>query len=114
MDLHCYTVGRMKTQHDKTTTSTNDSASEMKSEKKPEKKQKSADAKPADAAAAASSSPVPQKIWDDLHDNLTQALGRWEHLSEEADRKVSPEEAQLQEVKRLLDELKNKLREFSR
>jgi hypothetical protein len=57
---------------------------------------------------------VPQKIWDDLHENLTQALGRWEHLSQEADHKVSPEEKQLQEVKRLLDELKNKLREFSR
>ena len=68
----------------------------------------------ASPAAPTGSSPVPQKIWDDLHENLTQALGRWEHLSQEADHKISPEEQQLQEVKRLLDELKNKLREFSR
>lgn len=92
----------MKTQHETTPTPMT------------EKTPAATDAKSLEAAPGAPASPVPQKIWDDLHNNLTQALGRWEHLSQEADRKVSPEEAQLQEVKRLLDELKNKLREFSR
>jgi hypothetical protein len=92
----------MKTQH------------ETKPSPSPKTAEENSEEAAAIAPASSTPSPVPQKIWDDLHENLTQALGRWEHLSQEADHKVSPEEKQLQEVKRLLDELKNKLREFSR
>lgn len=47
-----------------------------------------------------------------LNQDLSQALNSWEVLTEQMANKVSPEEEQLQEVKRLLGELKSKLKEF--
>ncbi len=47
-----------------------------------------------------------------LNQDLKDALNSWETLSEEMTQKVSPEEEQLREVKRLLSELKSKLNEF--
>lgn len=48
-----------------------------------------------------------------LNSELKQALDSWETLSEEVENKLSPEEEQLREVKRLLGELKDKLKQFS-
>lgn len=47
-----------------------------------------------------------------LNQDLKQALNTWETLTEEMSQKLSPEEEQLREVKRLLSELKSKLNEF--
>lgn len=47
-----------------------------------------------------------------LNQDLKDALNSWETLSEEMSHKLSPEEEQLQEVKRLLSDLKSKLSEF--
>lgn len=47
-----------------------------------------------------------------LNQDLQDALNTWDILSEEMSAKLSPEEEQLQEVKRLLSELKSKLKEF--
>lgn len=48
----------------------------------------------------------------DLKQALSQALDSWEALTEQVSQKRSPEEEQLQEVKKLLNELKSKLKEF--
>jgi hypothetical protein len=55
----------------------------------------------------------PKKSWAILNQELKNALNTWEVLSEEVGTKISPEEQQLQEVKRLLTELKDKLKQFS-
>ncbi|KYG62483.1 hypothetical protein AZI86_16760 [Bdellovibrio bacteriovorus] len=47
-----------------------------------------------------------------LNQDLQDALSTWDTLTEEMSTKLSPEEEQLQEVKRLLSELKSKLNEF--
>lgn len=47
-----------------------------------------------------------------LNQDLQDALSTWDTLSEEMSTKLSPEEEQLREVKRLLSELKSKLNEF--
>jgi hypothetical protein len=47
-----------------------------------------------------------------LNSDLKQALDTWDNLTEEMSQKLSPEEEQLREVKRLLSELKSKLNEF--
>lgn len=49
----------------------------------------------------------------DLKQALSQALDSWETLTEQVSKKRSPDEEQLQEVKKLLGELKSKLNEFS-
>lgn len=54
-----------------------------------------------------------RKSWADLNQNLKQALHTWEVLNEQMEDKVSPEVTQLGEVKRLLGELKEKLKQFS-
>lgn len=56
---------------------------------------------------------IERKSWADLNHNLKQALHTWEVLNEQMEDKVSPEETQLHEVKRLLRELKDKLKQFS-
>jgi hypothetical protein len=67
-----------------------------------------------DNAAAKPAEPRPErKSWADLNQNLKQALHTWEVLNEQMEDKVSPEEIQLREVKRLLGELKDKLKQFS-
>lgn len=50
--------------------------------------------------------------WSHLHQELKHALSSWEVLTEQMSSKISPEEEQLLEVKRLLGELKTKLKEF--
>ncbi len=47
-----------------------------------------------------------------LNKDLQKALNNWEILTEEMTQKISPEEEQLKDVKRLLGELKAKLAEF--
>ena len=47
-----------------------------------------------------------------LNNDLQDALNNWEILTEETTTKLSPEEEQLNDVKRLLGELKSKLQEF--
>lgn len=47
-----------------------------------------------------------------LNQDLKQALNSWDSLGEEVQHKLSPAEEQLQEVKKLLNELKTKLHEF--
>ena len=47
-----------------------------------------------------------------LNKDLQKALNNWDVLSEEMNQKLSPEEEQLKDVKRLLGELKAKLQEF--
>lgn len=53
-----------------------------------------------------------RSLFGNLNSDLKQALNTWETLTEEAAHKVSPDEEQLQEVKRLLGELKSKLNQF--
>ncbi|MFV8259574.1 hypothetical protein ACNQKP_17335 [Bdellovibrio bacteriovorus] len=53
-----------------------------------------------------------KSLFSNLNSDLKHALNTWETLTEEAANKVSPDEEQLQEVKRLLGELKSKLNQF--
>ena len=53
-----------------------------------------------------------KKLFGHLNSDLQNALNTWETLTEEMAHKISPEEEQLLEVKRLLGELKNKLKEW--
>lgn len=43
---------------------------------------------------------------------LSNALGSWENLSEEVKNKKAPDQEQLEEVKKILVELKSKIKEF--
>lgn len=63
--------------------------------------------------AQASSSTSKRSIFGHLNSDLQNALNTWEDLTEQMAEKVSPEEEQLQEVKRLLVELKSKLQQFN-
>ncbi|WP_347358409.1 hypothetical protein [Bdellovibrio sp.] len=54
-----------------------------------------------------------KSLFGNLNSDLKQALNTWETLTEEMTNKVSPDEEQLHEVKRLLGELKSKLNEFN-
>lgn len=54
-----------------------------------------------------------RSIFGHLNSDLQSALNTWENLTEQMADKVSPEEEQLQEVKRLLGELKSKLQDFN-
>lgn len=47
-----------------------------------------------------------------LNSDLRGALSSWETLTEEVANKVSPDQEQLLEVKKLLGELKSKLNQF--
>lgn len=53
-----------------------------------------------------------KKLFRNLNSDLRSALSTWENLTEEMAQKISPEETQLLEVKRLLGELKSKLKDF--
>ncbi|UXR64987.1 hypothetical protein EZJ49_01825 [Bdellovibrio bacteriovorus] len=53
-----------------------------------------------------------KSLFGNLNTDLKNALDTWETLTEEMTNKISPEEEQLQEVKRLLGELKSKLNQF--
>ncbi|MDG0817735.1 hypothetical protein [Bdellovibrio svalbardensis] len=54
-----------------------------------------------------------RSLFGNLNSELQQALNTWDVLTEQMAEKISPEEEQLKEVKRLLGELKSKLSEFS-
>ncbi len=64
------------------------------------------------APAEKKESMAKKSIFGNLNQDLKHALDNWETLTEEMTHKVSPEEEQLQEVKKLLGELKSKLQEF--
>lgn len=51
-------------------------------------------------------------LFNHINTDLKSALDTWEVLSENMATKVSPEEEQLHEVKRLLLDLKNKISQF--
>lgn len=53
-----------------------------------------------------------KSVFGSLNQDLKQALDTWDVLTEQMSNKLSPEEEQLHEVKRLLGELKSKLQEF--
>lgn len=53
-----------------------------------------------------------RSLFGNLNSDLKSALDTWDVLTEQMAHKVSPEEEQLQEVKKLLSELKSKLAEF--
>ncbi len=53
-----------------------------------------------------------KSLFGNLNSDLQSALNTWEVLTEQMANKMSPEEEQLQEVKKLLGELKSKLAEF--
>ncbi|GEM_PF-2033047 len=68
---------------------------------------------PLDSAPSAEKKESLRKsVFGNLNKDLKQALETWDALTEEMSNKLSPEEEQLQEVKRLLGELKSKLQEF--
>lgn len=51
-------------------------------------------------------------LFGSLNRDLKQALDTWEELTEQMNQRMSPEEEQMREVKRLLGELKSKLSQF--
>lgn len=54
-----------------------------------------------------------RSLFGHLNSDLQNALSTWDTLTEQMANKISPEEEQLGEVKRLLGELKSKLQEFN-
>lgn len=50
--------------------------------------------------------------WLHINDDLKEALSIWEDLSIANENKLSPEQEQLEKMKRLLTELKNKIDQF--
>ncbi|MEK2644862.1 hypothetical protein [Bdellovibrio sp. BCCA] len=68
---------------------------------------------PADTSASTEKKESARKsVFGSLNQDLKQALDTWDVLTEQMSNKISPEEEQLQEVKKLLGELKSKLQEF--
>ena len=67
-------------------------------------------------AESASQTPVKnlhrKTLFNHINSDLKSALDTWEVLTEKVATKVSPEEEQLHEVKRLLQDLKNKISQF--
>lgn len=53
------------------------------------------------------------KRFTGINHDLKSALDTWSELSEKLTGKVSPEQEQLKEIKKLLGDLKNKLQDFS-
>lgn len=51
--------------------------------------------------------------WTKVDSDLKAALGSWQVLTEQMADRISPDEEQLKEVKRLLGELKDKLKDFT-
>ena len=82
------------------------SIEKQQSQKVAPNKETSSDSAP--SAAGSKSRP----LFGRLNSDLKEALDTWDTLTEQMATKLSPEEEQLQEVKRLLSELKSKLNEF--
>ena len=53
-----------------------------------------------------------KSLFGSLNTELKQALDSWDNLAQEVKTKKSPDEERLQEVKRILGELKSKLDQF--
>lgn len=51
--------------------------------------------------------------WVKVDTDLKAAIGSWQALTEQMADKIPPDEEQLREVKRLLSELKDKLKDFT-
>lgn len=56
--------------------------------------------------------PAKKNLFGNLNKDLKDALSSWDSLTAEMSKKVPPDEQQLQEVKKILGELKAKLNEF--
>lgn len=66
-----------------------------------------------EATTASSAKETGKKsLFGNLNSDLKQALDTWDVLTETMSNKVSPEQEQLQEVKKLLGDLKAKLAQF--
>jgi len=50
--------------------------------------------------------------WGQLNEKLSSALQTWEDLSASVETKLSPDEEQLQEIKKLLKDLQTRIDEF--
>ncbi len=53
-----------------------------------------------------------QERWQNLQSSLDQALNHWNEITEKVQGQKSPDEKHLEEVKGLLESLKNKLDQF--
>ncbi|MBO9667829.1 MAG: hypothetical protein J7501_13580 [Bdellovibrio sp.] len=63
-------------------------------------------------AFSAPKEPGRKSLFGNLNSELKQALNTWDVLTETMANKVSPEQEQLREVKKLLGDLKAKLAQF--
>ncbi len=54
------------------------------------------------------------KPWKHIESDLTAALNSWEQLSREFEKAVSPEDQRLDEMRLLLQEIKNKIDDLSK
>ena len=84
----------------------------MNPEKSADKKANAPSESKSDSAAPAAEKPSRKPLFGSLNKDLKDALDTWDTLTEQMDQKMSPEEEQLREVKRLLGELKSKLSQF--
>lgn len=65
------------------------------------------------SGSATQEKPSKRSLFGNLNVDLKQALDSWDTLSEEVSLKTAPDEKQLSEVKKLLQELKAKLNQFN-
>ncbi len=54
------------------------------------------------------------KPWQHIESDLKAALDSWEQLSRSYKNAASPEDQKLQEMRRLLEEIKNKIEDLSK
>ena len=54
------------------------------------------------------------KPWKHIESDLKSALLSWEELSQKYDNAVSPEDQKLQEMRKLMEEIKNKIEDLSK
>lgn len=66
-----------------------------------------------DSGKRASESRKRKNNWDQLNNKLSSALKTWEDLSHSVGSKLSPDEEQLQEIKKLLKDLQSRMDEFN-
>ncbi len=66
-----------------------------------------------DSARRASDSRKKKNNWNQLNNKLSSALKTWEDVSHSVGEKLSPDEQQLQEIKKLLKDLQSRIDEFN-
>ncbi|MFZ4403573.1 MAG: hypothetical protein ACOYOK_05665 [Pseudobdellovibrionaceae bacterium] len=52
------------------------------------------------------------QAWPQLQNDLQDALQSWQKVSQQSENKTSPDEVQLEEVKKILLDLKEKIKDF--